>query len=72
MYDFTDIYTKFPKWSCVLKVCSEFPGVFIPVADMNGEKDVDLPFIHFHHYKNLSPCSLHKYILPDHGKTRPY
>ena len=60
MYDCTDTCIKFPKWSYVLKVCSEFPGVFITFADMNDDKDVDLPFIHFHLCEDFSSCSLHK------------
>ena len=36
---------------------------------MNGEKYVDLPFIHLNHYENASSCSLNKHILPEHGKT---
>ena len=33
---------------------------------------MDLPFNRFHHYENISSCSFHKQLLPDHGKTRPF
>ena len=42
------------------------------VAEINGDKDVDLTFINFHHYENFSSCSLEKELLPDHGKTCPF
>ena len=44
---FPDKDIKFPKWSCVLKCCSECPGVFVPDAEINDEDDINLPFIVF-------------------------
>ena len=38
-------------------------------AEMNGDKDVDLTFISFHHYKNTCSYYLHKPIPPEHGET---
>ena len=51
--DCPDKYIKFPKWSCVLNCYSECPGIFFPGEEMNCDKNVDLPFIKFHHYENL-------------------
>ena len=55
----------------MLNFCSERPGVFVTDAVMNNEKYVDPPFINFHHCKNISSCSFHKQLLPEHGKTCP-
>ena len=71
MCEFPDKDIKFPKWSCVLNFCSECPGVFFPEAEINYEEDVNLPSIHFHHYKDISSCYLTEHILPDNGKTCP-
>ena len=60
MCDFPGKYIKFPKWSCVLNCCIECPGVFIPNAKINGYKYLNLPFIIFHHYKNIISCYSHK------------
>ena len=30
MCDFPDKYIKLPKWSSVLKFCSDCPGIFVP------------------------------------------
>ena len=38
---------------------------------MNGEDDVNLTYIWFCHYKNISSCYLHKHLLPEHGNTCP-
>ena len=45
------------KWSCVLNVCSECPGLFVPDVEMNDEKYVGITFISFHHNENISSCS---------------
>ena len=71
MCDCPEKYIKFTKWSCVLMFCSEFPGLFVNGAEMNGDKDMDLPFICVHEYKKISSCTLHKHILTDNGKTYP-
>ena len=55
----------------MLNCCSEFPGVFVPDEEMNCDEDVDLPFIHLHHKKNVSFFSYHKNPLPDNGKQFP-
>ena len=55
----------------MLNCCSECPGAFVPDAEINGDKNVDLPFAHFYHYENISSFYLHKHIFPDHGKTCP-
>ena len=72
MCDFLDKDIKFPRFSCLLNCCSECPGLFVPDAEINGDKYVDLQFIRFNHYENISSCSLHKQLLPDHGKTCPF
>ena len=64
-------YIKFPKWSCVLNCCSECPGIFVTDAEINDEDDVNLPFIQFYHYKNISFCYFHTQLFPDHGKICP-
>ena len=66
MCDFPEKYTKLPKWSCVLNCCSECPGVFVPDAEINYEDDVNLPFVLFHYYGNISSCSFHKRLLLEH------
>ena len=71
MCDFPNKYIKLTKFSCVLRCCIEFPGLFVPDAEINGENYVDLPFIRFYHYENISSCHFHKQILPAHGKTFP-
>ena len=71
MCEFPDIYIKFPNWSCVLKFCIEYPGVFVPDKGMNYEDDANISFILFHHYKNISYCHLHKQLLTEHVKTFP-
>ena len=38
---------------------------------MNGDKDVDIPFVCFYYYENISSCYLHKHLLPELGKTCP-
>ena len=50
---------------------SQFPGVFVTDAEINGEEDVDLPFIYFYRYENIRSFYLHKQILPEHDKTFP-
>ena len=35
MCDFHDKVIKFPKWSFKLNFCSEFPGIFVPRAEIN-------------------------------------
>ena len=30
---------------------------------------MNITFIRFHHYKNISSCSFHKHLFPDHSKT---
>ena len=57
--------------SCVLNCCSGFPGVFVTDSEIYDEDDVNIPFIRFHHYKNIRYFSLRKQIFPDHGKTCP-
>ena len=57
------------KWSCVLNVCSEWPGLPPPDSEINCEEYVNLPSIHFHQYKNISSCSLHKYPFSDNEKN---
>ena len=57
--------------SWVLNCCSECPSIFVPDAEINDEDDAYLPFIWFHHYRNIISCSLHKQILPEHGKICP-
>ena len=69
MYDLTDKDINVQKCSCVLNCFCECPGVFVTNEEMNGEKYVDLPFIHFHHYENISSWSFHKQLLPEHSKT---
>ena len=59
------------KWTCELNFCSECPGVFVTDAEFNGDKDLDLPLVIIHHYKNISSGSLHKQVSPEHYKTRP-
>ena len=71
MFECPDKYIKFSKCSCVLNFYIECPGLFVTDADINGDKDVNLPFIYFHHYKNVIFCYLNKQILPYHGKTYP-
>ena len=55
----------------MLKFCSECPGVFVPDSEINDEDDADLPLIQFHHYVNIGHFSLHKELLPEHGKKCP-
>ena len=71
MCDFTYKNIKFTRWSCALNCCSECPSIFVPDSEINCEEDVNLPFINFHHYGNISSCSLHKQILTEHGKYFP-
>ena len=71
MCDCTDKYIKLTNWSFVLIFCSNFPGVFVTGAEMNDDKDVDLPFIIFCHYQNIRSCCFHKHILSQHHKTYP-
>ena len=69
MSDCTNKYIKFPNWSCVLKCCSECPGVFVTDSEMSSNKDVEILFICLHYYENISYCYLHKELLPEHVKT---
>ena len=59
------------KCQCVLNFCSECPGVFVSDAEINCEEYMNLPFLSFNHYKNISSCSLHNQLLPKHGKIFP-
>ena len=68
---FSDKEIIFLNWSCVFNCCSECPSVLVPDAEMNDEDDADITFIWFHHYKNISSCSLHEHIFSEHVKTRP-
>ena len=68
---FMKIYIKLPNCSCVLNCCSEFPGVFVPDVEINDRVGVNLPFIRFHHHKNIISCSLHKQLFHYHVKTCP-
>ena len=38
---------------------------------MYGNEGVDLLFICFNRYGNISSCYFHNQLLPEHGKTRP-
>ena len=51
------------NWSCMLNFCIGCPGVFVTDAEIICEEDVNVPFIYFHHYKNISSHSLHKQLL---------
>ena len=62
---------KLPNWSCLLNCCIECADVFVPDAEINDKDDVNFPFILFQYYKNIISCSLHKQMLPEHGKTYP-
>ena len=53
----------------MLNYLSECLGVFVTDTEINGDKDAELTLIFFHHYENIISCSLHKQILPKHGKT---
>ena len=53
MCDCPEKYTKFPNWSCELIFFNECPCVLVPDSEINFVEDVDLPFIHFHHYENI-------------------
>ena len=44
---FPEKMINFTNQLCVLNCCSECNGEFFSGAEMNGEKDVDLPFIYF-------------------------
>ena len=55
----------------MLNCCIECPDVFVTDAEINCEGDVNLPLFRFHHYKSIISCSLHKNILPEHGKICP-
>ena len=71
MCDFSDKDIKFSKCSCVLNCFVEYPGVFVSDVEMICEEYFDLPFIHFHHYANISSCYLQIYIFLVHGKACP-
>ena len=45
MYDLPNEDMKLKNWSCMLNCCIECTGVFVPYAEINNEKYVDLPFI---------------------------
>ena len=66
---FLTIISNFPKYSCVLNCCSECSGFFVPDADINCKEYLNLSFICFHHYKNISSCSLQKHLFPEHEKA---
>ena len=66
--DFPDKNINISKCSYVLNRCSEYPGLFVPDAKMNGDRDLYLTFMDFYHYKNISSCYFQKHIFPEHGK----
>ena len=66
---FLKIISSLPKCSCVLNCCIKCPGVFVPDAEMNDKDDADLPFIRFHHYKNISSCSFCNQLFLEHGEN---
>ena len=71
MCDFPEKYIKLPKCSCVLNCCSQCTSIFVSDSEMNDDDYKNIPFIRFHHYKNISSCFLRKQLFPEHGKTCP-
>ena len=69
MSDCTNKYIKFPKWSCVLNYCIEYPGVFVTDSEIKSDKDFELTFIYLQYYEDISYCYLQKELLPEHVKT---
>ena len=53
MCDFLDKNIKLQNFSYVLNCCIKCSGVFFTDSEMNGDEDVFLPFIIFHHYKKI-------------------
>ena len=60
---------KVPKRSYLLKFYSECSGVFFTDVEINFDEDVELPFIHFHHYGDISSHYFHEHILSENCKT---
>ena len=44
---------------------------FVPDTEIDDKDDLNLSFIRFHIYVNISSFYLHKQILSDHSKTYP-
>ena len=63
--------SNLPKWSCVLNCLSEYTGIYVPDAEINNNKVMDLPFICFCHYENVGSFYLHMQLLTEHVNNSP-